>query len=359
MRPIFISSIFAALELQLLFSYALPKENSHTKHSNTEHILKTAPQYCPDENNRAAFTQSGVPKSRWQACYDEMRTIFGSKLTLFTTSNAARDLNAAILGVRAESAQAASQELWVAGYSYGTYVVNRFLTLFPNVANGTCFLAHFLGSASSSNHLCWVSGALLDGIIYGPDGSNLFSSYDYNLNLNIDKIMADCRGDAYCRSKITSDSFAAETARKLYSGACPALTDKVSANYTFVFLKCVAFSGRSCRHISDTLFRYLYRYALATQKITTQLIPVALYRLNRCDPKLDGAFISGIAASVQRIIPVAPTQRGTAPKSGLSYFINNFITMCVPILTQSPRRLLFGCLSETKSLISQRLRKNF
>jgi hypothetical protein len=84
-----------------------------------------------------------------------------------------------------------------------------------------------------------VAGVLLDGIIFGPDGTNLFSSYDYNLNLNVEKIMADCRADTYCRSKITSDTFVADTARKLYSGSCPALTNMVSANITLSWFKFV------------------------------------------------------------------------------------------------------------------------
>lgn len=61
----------------------------------------------------------------------------GSRLATFTTSNAARDLNRAIQTVKAEGGLAATQDVWIGGYSYGTYLLNRFLTLFPTVATGT------------------------------------------------------------------------------------------------------------------------------------------------------------------------------------------------------------------------------
>jgi hypothetical protein len=80
---------------------------------------------------------SGLDK--WGPCTNELRSVFGDAvLSQYTTSNAARDYNLAVEAVRKDliSSGFQPQEVWFYAFSYGTFLLNRILTLFPSIAHG-------------------------------------------------------------------------------------------------------------------------------------------------------------------------------------------------------------------------------
>ena len=67
----------------------------------------------------------------WKACQEELTAKWGKKLGFFNTTSAAKDLGLAI-----GRTHAPDQKVFVYGLSYGTYLVWRYLQLFPDQAAG-------------------------------------------------------------------------------------------------------------------------------------------------------------------------------------------------------------------------------
>lgn len=173
----------------------------------------------------------------------------------FTTDSAARDYNRVITAVNAAAIRK-PQEIWLNGYSYGTMLVNRIVYMFPNLA----------------------THVLIDGIMFGPDARTIFTDYDLSGDFVFNQIFSACVEDAFCKTKIQSASFGVDTMKKV--------------------------SGGSCKHITDNIemdkFRVMLRYIGVQNVVVREMLPMLMYRMNRCDDKIDGTFLAYFAQSMAR-----------------------------------------------------------
>lgn len=214
---------------------------------------------CKSALANLGITQ-GSPRSDWHACNAELmensglrEAEFGKFLRQYSTDNAARDYNTIIQLVNAERAAtgARAQEIWLNGYSYGTLLVSRIVSLFPNLA----------------------THVVLDGSMFGPEVRTLFSDYDLAGDEVFKQIFEDCAKDSFCQKKIPSASFGADTMKKVAGGSCKAVTDNVPIDQ----------------------FRTAVRYGVLQSPVAREMLPMLMYRMNRCDAKSDAVFLSSFA----------------------------------------------------------------
>lgn len=127
------------------------------------------------------------------ACKLELWDRFGEGLRFFSTTDAATDIGRTI-----EATRELGEKVFVYGSSYGTFLGNRYLTLFPDQADG----------------------AILDGICPAT-GCNIHQ--DLNLNLVAKRVFDLCGQDAACSGKLGTDPWATlgDLQRRLASGHCP------------------------------------------------------------------------------------------------------------------------------------------
>jgi pimeloyl-ACP methyl ester carboxylesterase len=119
---------------------------------------------CPQITHVRAVAQ----ESSWKGCADYLRKSVGSRLSLFSTTHSARDLGALIAKF-----QLPGVPVYVFGGSYGTYLVQRYLTLFPHQ----------------------VHGVILEGI---ASSRFPFAGYDAGMNEVGQKVFDACARDAIC-----------------------------------------------------------------------------------------------------------------------------------------------------------------
>jgi len=167
-------------------------------------------------------------------CIDELWDRFGEGLRFFSTTDAAMDVGKTI-----EAFRKPGEKVFVYGMSYGTFLGNRYLTLFPDQADG----------------------AILDGICPAT-GCNIHQ--DLNLNLVAKQVFDTCGRDPDCREKLSADPWAKLTdlQKRLSSGHCR------------------DFAGFYGAQALSTI--------LAWSVDNRHLVPLALasaYRLDRCSPE--------------------------------------------------------------------------
>ena len=176
----------------------------------------------------------GISPAEWPACLAENKDRWGDKLAAFSTTNAANDLGLLIERTRREG-----QPVFVYGVSYGTYLANRYLQLFPKQADGV----------------------VLDSI--AAPGSSL-ARQDQDANEAARDLLAVCAKDATCAEKLGADPWAKAQALvpKLLVGHCSDVVPPASL----------------------TLHEAL-RLAFGTMLMHPHLrgyIPAAIHRLDRC-----------------------------------------------------------------------------
>ncbi len=183
------------------------------------------PQAAPD---------GGVTPENAAACRSEVLSLIGGDLDDFNVTNAAKDLMTAIALTRGQG------KVFVYGVSYGTYLVQRFMTLYPDSVDGT----------------------IIDSIV--PSDSKPLDVYDSEFNNEGMQIMEQCSNDATCSSKL--------------SGIAPDPWDAMAAVFTKIDggQLCGDFAG-----ISRKALRGKLAY-LANGVYTRALVPAVIYRLNRC-----------------------------------------------------------------------------
>ena len=168
------------------------------------------------------------------ACTLEIGDRFGDGLRFFSSTGAALDIGKAIEAMRGDG-----DEIFVYGNSYGTYVANRYLTLFPDQADG----------------------AILDSIC-PPGGCSVHS--ERNLNRTANLVFDLCGADPECSARLSTDPWGrlADLLQRLVDGHCPAFAQGHGAE---VLPQILLYTVDS---------RLLSPVALATT-----------YRLDRCDPE--------------------------------------------------------------------------
>eukprot|EP01122_Echinamoeba_exundans_P013025 TRINITY_DN5618_c0_g2_i1.p1 TRINITY_DN5618_c0_g2~~TRINITY_DN5618_c0_g2_i1.p1 ORF type:complete len:661 (+),score=96.87 TRINITY_DN5618_c0_g2_i1:26-1984(+) len=208
----------------------------------------------------------GSPAAAWAACDREVRTnsMMGMLqyeekwMRQFSTANAARDYDQVIRRVNSKPG-APRQEIWLAGYSYGTMLVNRIVSMFPNLATHVIF----------------------DGIMFGPEARTIFTDYDLAQDAVFKKLFEACAADSFCSSKIPSPTFGVDVMRRVAA-------ERHCAKFTTDL-------------VSIDAFRVSLRYIGIQNFAVREMLPMLMYRLNRCDDKLDGAFLTKISKTFSSV----------------------------------------------------------
>ena len=125
---------------------------------------------CPEQEAAGLATPDLIA-----ACGQVVKERWGDRLPFFSTTESARDLGRLIDLVRQPG-----QQVFVAGGSYATYHILRYLQLFPAQADGI----------------------VLDGVL--PSGSN-FVNFDVDMNQVGQQLLARCSGDEVCAAKLGPD----------------------------------------------------------------------------------------------------------------------------------------------------------
>lgn len=176
-----------------------------------------------------------ITEGEWPACVAEVKASLGDRLGAYTTTNAANDL-----GVLVERARVPGQGVFVYGVSYGTYLANRYLQLYPAQADGV----------------------VLDSL--APPGASL-ARQDQDGNEAAKDFFDACGRDAFCAEKLGPDPWARAEAlfAKLKAGHCAAIgTPGIP---TYVALR---------RAFGGFLMSPDYR----------PFVPAVVYRADRCAP---------------------------------------------------------------------------
>jgi len=176
-------------------------------------------------------------------CLKELDREWGEGLGLFNTTQASHDLASAMKLVGNNSKR------FLYGVSYGTYFVQRFITIYGSM----------------------IQGAILDGVVPAVEDENgllPIDKYDHNYNELALNIAKQCDNDVICSSKMTT--FGADT--------------KAVMQKTFEGID----TGNICKPLKGLITRQSLRNKSAEligDYWGRQLYPALLYRVNRCAPK--------------------------------------------------------------------------
>jgi pimeloyl-ACP methyl ester carboxylesterase len=195
--------------------------------------------YMPDHRGtgRSNFIDcpnDDVSPASLPACLQDLAAHGGKDLPYFSTTQAARDVGHTIDALRV-----GGEQVFVYGVSYGTYLVNRYLALYPTQP----------------------TGAILDSVTTPRED---FVHYDGNGNRVGQEFLTACAQDAFCASKVGTDPW--DELGRLYDmldgGYCP---DLEAHGIKKDDIK---------RYFGDSLRVADWR----------KLIPAFIYRLARCSP---------------------------------------------------------------------------
>lgn len=177
-----------------------------------------------------------------------MRSTIGDRtLNQYSTSNAARDYHLAVSAVR--KTLPAQQQVWFYAFSYGTNLLNRILTLFPNIAHGV----------------------MMDGVMYGQFGGQMFNLYDTGHQLSFNGIFKSCMtDDQRCASHVRNDKLPDLLMAQLEKGWCQPYIGNI---------------------INMADLRNSIRYNFVTSAMLREILPIWVFRAARCNPDLDGHFL--------------------------------------------------------------------
>jgi len=169
------------------------------------------------------------------ACYDEVQTLLNGTLGSYNVTNAAKDLLTVINRTNG------SGKTFVYGASYGTYLLQRFMTMYPDS----------------------VDGVILDSIV--PSDSKPLDNYDRNFNDAGRQIMQQCADDDVCSCRLSEIAADPWDAMEIVFG----MIDEGSL--------CDAFSSITRKDLRNKLA------ALSSNTYGRALIPAVIYRLYRCN----------------------------------------------------------------------------
>ena len=185
---------------------------------------------CPDQEAENSELGREISENEWNDCIAHLLQQYGDNLNAFTTTESARDLGQLI-----EATRQPGQKVWVWGVSYGTFLVNRYLQLFSDQADGI----------------------IMDSL-QPADWS--FSEFDAGLDQIGRLLLTRCGEDPRCSSFLGSDPEATAEAllEKLKNGHCSELG------------------------VTPELLRILLGSMLVIGSPWREYIPAVIHRLNRC-----------------------------------------------------------------------------
>jgi len=218
---------------------------------------------CPDQQDADSESGLFVTLEEWPDCIDAVVAEWGDALDHFTTTQAAHDYAAMIAATRPEFG-----DVYLHGLSYGTFLVQRFLQLYPDE----------------------LGGVILDGLV--PPAASLHG-FDETFDASGQQLMTACAADPVCGEKLGDDPWAVAQAvvAGIDEGDC------------------------SDAEIDPVLLRRALGGLVNSQNIYRGLVPALIYRLQRCDPADVDAWNEFIVAA----------QVSPQPPAVLSPFLGNHI----------------------------------
>jgi len=152
---------------------------------------------CPVEEDPDSLSGSAIVGAEWQSCSSAVTEQWGSDLAGFSTTEAAGDLGELI-----DRTYHPGDEIYLYGVSYGTYLVERYLQLYPDQA----------------------TGVVLDSIC-SPGSCDLLLGYDRGFNTTAQALFQLCAEDPSCASQFDTDPWSAAVTAlsQLDMGYCSSL----------------------------------------------------------------------------------------------------------------------------------------
>lgn len=128
---------------------------------------------CPGAESAESAGGTRVLAEEYGGCLEEAAEAYADRLDGVTTTQVAHDLGALV-----EAARAPDAPVFVFGFSYGTFLVHRYLTLYPDQA----------------------TAAVLDSIC--PPGDCLYDRFDRDLDTVGRTLLDRCDADPFCAGKL-------------------------------------------------------------------------------------------------------------------------------------------------------------
>jgi len=202
---------------------------------------------CP-----VAAPDSRITPENAASCYDEVQALHNGTLGSYSVTNAAKDLYIVI------TRTCGLRKTFVYGVSYGTYLVQRFMTLYPDS----------------------VEGVILDSIV--PSDSRPLDNYDSSFNDVGRQIMQQCRDDDVCSGKLSEIASDPWQAMEIVFG----MIDDQSL--------CSGFLSITRKDLRNKLA------VLSSNMYGRALIPAVIYRLCRCNES-DKAAIGHLFSDTAKV----------------------------------------------------------
>ena len=198
---------------------------------------------CPAQESAGSPGGYTIADSEWRTCIAAMHSAWEPGLRGFSVTNTARDLGELVAATRAPAPDA---QVLIYGVSYGTYLVNRYLELYPDQP----------------------TGVILDSIC-GDECA--FDRSDVRFNAVAHQYFDACGADSACAARLGAQPWSrlGTVLDMLDAGHCPA----------------AAASG-----LDRTALRHIFS-SLLYQWESRSLVPALVHRLERCSPG-DVAVIS-------------------------------------------------------------------
>jgi pimeloyl-ACP methyl ester carboxylesterase len=209
---------------------------------------------CPEQQADSSPGGAAVTADEIPACAKHIDDAYDGGLSGFSVSNAARDIRHVLSLTRADG-----KRQFVFGASYGTYLVQRFLRLFPDE----------------------IDGAILDSV---ATPENKFNTYDGQADPVAMRMAERCAASPVCAEKLGADPWATirDTVAALEQGHC-------------------AEAGLAGAGVSSILWTFL-----DPPELRDALFPL-LYRLARCEPG-DIAAAGHMLAYIQEVLAGTPPE---------------------------------------------------
>jgi len=150
---------------------------------------------CPQQESSGSDGGTVITLTEWPGCLEHLDDEWGEDLPFLNTTNSARDI-----GTLIDLFAAGDAEIFVYGGSYGTYLAQRYLHLFPEQP----------------------SGVILDGIM---PATRTFVGYDGLMNDTAHDLFDLCAADPQCSDHFAGDPWqvATDVVMDLDNGHCASL----------------------------------------------------------------------------------------------------------------------------------------
>jgi pimeloyl-ACP methyl ester carboxylesterase len=152
---------------------------------------------CETQEASSSSSGSVILGDEWSSCAQTAKTTWGDDLAGFNVTEAATDLGEAI-----ERTRHSDEAVFLYSVSYGTYLAQRYLQLYPNQPT-----------------------ALVLDSICSPGACQLLLNYDRAFDTTVQNILTLCANDANCKTELGTDPYARlrTVADSLGTGHCSAL----------------------------------------------------------------------------------------------------------------------------------------